>query len=187
MEQEVELAFLNERLYLTYGRSLAGWPRFRMVFSDGEIERRKGNFDIFDDSGNYVRTEYNQVKDVLKYAVHREKFILERYVLEPYGEWPAQPPPRDVFNYNGYEPFYVFQWVEERPVPPWGAIEFIIDSNMFKQSKLIEMLKQAEKTKDDRFYAKAMDIMDEMSPYIPGMLHDGEAVVVPDMKGTKDE
>ena len=187
MDQEVELMHLNEQLYLTFGRSLAGWPRFRIVFSDGEIERRKGNFDVFDNSGNYVRTEYNTIKDVLKYAVHREKFILERYVLEQYGEWPPQPPPRDVLNYNGYEPFYVFQWVEQRPVPPYEALDFIIRTNMFQKVKLIEMLKQAEETKDEKFYTRAMDIMDELAPYIPGMLHDGEAVVVPDMKGTKDE
>jgi len=187
MDQEVELEQLNEKLVSIFGRALTGQPRFRIVFSDGEREKRKGNFDIFGDNGYYLRTEYNTVKEVLKYATNRGRFILERYTLEPYGEWPANPPPQDVLNYNGYEPFYVFAWVEARPVPPWEALQFIIGTNMFQEVPLIELLKEYEEKKDEKYYAKAMDILDELSPYLPGMLHDGEAVVVPDMEGTKDE
>ena len=187
MDQEFEMEIINQKLVANYGTALNGRARFRMVFSDGETERRKGNFSTYDDNGVLIKTEYDVVRQVLKYPTNRERFVLERYTLEPFGKWPANPPPRDVFDYNGYEPFYVFEWVEERPVPPWGAVYFIIQSNMFGKLPGLAELEEARIKQDAASFQRSMDILDEMSPYLPGMLHDGEAVVVPDMKETKDE
>jgi hypothetical protein len=187
MDQEVELQLLNEKLLAQYGSTLNGNQRFRMVFSDGETEKRKGNFDIYSETGQWLRREYDVVRIVLKYPTNRERFILERYTLEPFGKWVANPPPREVFDYNGYEPFYVFEWVEARPVPPWAALQFIIQANMSERTAALERLEELHRKQDASSFQQSMDILDEMSPYLPGLLHDGEAVVVPDMKETKDE
>ena len=187
MDQELELQILNEKLLQNYGNTLTGHQRFRIVFSDGEIEKRKGNFDIYSETGQWLRREYDVVKSVLKYPTNRGRFILERYVLESYGKWVANPPPPNIFDYNGYEPFYVFEWVEERPVPPWEALHFIIQSNMSDRTSALERLEEAHKKQDAESFQRSMDILDEMSPYLPGLLHDGEAVTVPDMTETKDE
>jgi hypothetical protein len=187
MDQEKELEVLNEQLLNTYGKSLDGHPRFRVVYSDGEIEKRKGDFDIFDDSGNYLGTQFKTVREVLKYPLNRNRFILERYVLEAYGKWPGNPPPIGIFGYNGYEPFYVFEWVEEKPVPPFAALYFIIQNAMFNEISVVEYLKKAQEEKDERYIKKALDILDEASPYLVGLLHDGEAVLNAGTNGSGDK
>jgi hypothetical protein len=93
---------INKWLDETYGHDLLGRPNWRIIFSTGEMEKRKGMFAEF--YGHIFVREYYGVKEQPKYLYHpywREKWILERLDFTPNPELAL-----DVAGH--YEPIYVF-------------------------------------------------------------------------------
>ena len=124
---------INEQLLKNHGKMLGTeFPIWRVVWSDDQLEHRKGVFHYFDDSGNFQRSEVG-VKEVRKY-----EYLKERYILERIMPLAGQNAEEIKANHNlSYEPVWVFEDAKNQYLPPlYRACDFVIH----------QILKQAAKT-----------------------------------------
>lgn len=94
---------------------------YKLVWSENEIEWRKGTFNEFTDSGLFIRTFIGD-KLCRKY-----NYIDSRWVLE---KWSASSDPNipQSERKGTYEPFYVFEDKNGKPLEPTlKVIEFLVN------------------------------------------------------------
>lgn len=102
-------------------RSRLGDPLFRLVFSDHEVEMRKGEFREFH-GDIYLRT-FKGTKEVPKYPYIKGRWVLEIWVSPELAFCDELPHS----NRGSYEPFYVFEDANGNSLPVTiKVIEFII-------------------------------------------------------------
>lgn len=84
-----------------------------------------------------------------------------------------------------YEPLYVFWWDTSGPrdfsykEPEKKMVEFLIKVAILGPKETKQQMEQAAADEYAARRKKAFDVIDNASPYIPGMIHDGLGVVVP--------
>lgn len=111
---------INKRLVDIYGRTLDGRPKFRIVWSEDELEKRYGTFT--EHYGNIFLREVSCLKEVRKY----DYIVPAKYVLEElmYYHNPERP-----FEFSSYEPKWVFMTKDRKPLwPKWEMVEIVIKS-----------------------------------------------------------
>ena len=107
MELRESIESINEQLLNEYGTEFGDSPRFRVVFSEDQFEKR---WTEFTDEG--FQLLHPEVRLLPKYKQHiREKFILERLV-PIVGE-------TDLTTKVSYEPAWVFQDKNGNYLPPF--------------------------------------------------------------------
>ena len=161
---------LNQRLTDTYGKDFLNRPRFRIVHSETQFEKRLGTYTDY--LGDIFLREVTEVRLVKKYGFVKGKFILE--MVSPKVD-------STVKNHNGYEALFVFQTDKGDYLEPiWRAIEYIIYMVQLPISKDSPNTLAENEAKD--IEAERQFILDYMSRPFDGALSFGEAVTVPEMK-----
>lgn len=120
------LEVINERLALYYGSELDGRPRYRVVWSTTEIERRFGEFNEF--YGSIFLRKCVGIQDVKKYPFDQDRWILEKlfYIKNPeiISEKPGSYEPLLILKdrFGGYLPLawkavdLAVKFAEEKPM-----------------------------------------------------------------------
>jgi len=112
----------NERLIQLYGyEQLTQQPKYRIVWSDDQTEKRYGSYDLLSkESGIWLGVKQGLV-EIKKYWYLKECYLLERVEANLnrqdtlYDKWT-------------YEPILTFLDKEDNPLPlNWRAIEFAIN------------------------------------------------------------
>jgi len=112
---------INQRLLERFGKTDHG-QNWRLSYSDGQIEKRRGTFAKHDIHGNYLG-EFEGVQIVPKYPYIQHKYVLERFLYVPEGV------ETDLVDKFSYEPIWTFEDKHGNALPPvWEAIEVIIDT-----------------------------------------------------------
>lgn len=99
---------LNKYLEETYGKTIEGFPLFRLVWTTDQLEKRLGTFrDFSDHSCEIFLREVTEVREVPKYPFAMDRWALEviKPVEKEYGIMDAK---------YTYEAFYFFQDKYER-------------------------------------------------------------------------
>lgn len=172
---------INSRLVELYGKDISiDKPNYKVVWTSSQYETRINpeGFDIFTDSGMFLRTEYGP-KEVEKYPLHPDMWVLE--VLQPKnmisGSFLVDP-----IKYS-YEPLFIFGAGNSNPQPIWKAVNFLVHAHKFKtaviekkthKDLLIEDMEKLAKEKEE-----CKMFLQNENPIIPTMLKSGEAIVVP--------
>ena len=117
MELRESIESINEKLAAEFGLEFNSEPRFRVVFSDDQFEKR---WTKFTDEG--FELIHPEVRLLPKYKQHiRAKFILER-LIPIIGE-------TDLTTNISYEPAWVFQDKDGNYLPPWfEGCRYVIDA-----------------------------------------------------------
>lgn len=117
MELRESIESINKRLLDEYGTEFSGSPKFRVVFSEDQFEKRWTNFT--DEGFELLQPE---VRELPKYRQHiKAKYILER-LIPIVGE-------TDLVSKISYEPAWVFQDKNGNYLPPFfDGCQLIIDS-----------------------------------------------------------
>ena len=113
---------INKRLLHLYGKTEDGRARFRIVWSDDELEKRFGTFKEY--YGQIFLREVTCLKEVKKY----DYVVPAKYILEElkYYENPDRP-----FEYSHYEPIWTFMNKEREPLwPKWDVVEIVLKSRL---------------------------------------------------------
>ena len=157
-----------------YGRS-NDFPRFRIVFSDTQLEKRI----FYDDAylyGIYLGTTNKRIEEVRKYP-----FIRSRYVFEKHYPTDAE---ELVDKEGNYEPIYVFEDDQGNPLPlDLDIIQFIAKALLERvEKKTPGQLEEEKKKEMDRQVALEYEMLDNKSPYIATMINNGEAVFIDSKK-----
>lgn len=157
---------VNEKLEKKYGcHTVKNQANFRIVFAGDQLETRKGNFEVFTDSGIYLRTDFNCVRTVPKYPQFPENsWVLERLVANLHT---------DVMDGDYvYEPVYNYK---EGMFPIWRACEFTVEQLFVKKQphtqKEAEYRDAEKKAKEVAYIKNAID-----ATGLRTALHDGEAL-----------
>lgn len=120
MLESVEV--INKRLEEHWGLFESTYVKYRVVFSDNEVESRTGEWVDTDASGNFIRRVF-ETRQVKKYPWIQGKYVLEQLTVVPEGHR------NELTEKLSYEPLWVFEDKNGNALPPkWEAIEIIVDT-----------------------------------------------------------
>lgn len=170
MHSNHDLVTINNRLTDYYGRDITGMPFFRVVWSEGLLEKRVGHFEDF--YGSIFLRAYDGLREVPKYSYIKNRHILEKLVFHKET--------KEILEKHSYEPVYVFQDKNGKSLPViWRACEALIHSLMYgERQKLTASDMIAEEEKKDKRDVEYFEDSLDMS-YTATMLANKEAIVVP--------
>jgi len=115
----MEVDLINEKLLLYYGVELDGRPRYRVVWSSTQFEKRVGAFNEF--YGSIFLREFVGVRDVPKYPYDKDRWIVERLFYIHNAEIIAEKP-------GSYEPVYVLKGPNSEFLPlNWRVVDLVIN------------------------------------------------------------
>lgn len=172
MELRESIESINEKLLNEYGTEFGNAPRFRVVFSEDQYEKRWTDFT--DEGFELLHPEIRLLPKYKQWI--REKYILERLV-PIVGE-------TDLITKTSYEPAWIFQDKHGNYLPPFfEGCKHIIESlysaidkartftkykdkNVSPEEKLTEIKKI-----ENELFGNETDVTDA--------LHYGSGVVVP--------
>lgn len=153
---------INERLLSEFGKEFNGWPKYRLVFSDDQFEKRwtqhsRDGFELL----------HPEVRELPKYRqfIH-QKYILERLVPVPNGS--------DLVEKISYEPAWVFMDKDGNYLPPiFDACKFVVDSIQAKMGEKGHKKYSDPDTPDER---KAKEIAKVSEQLFGDETHEGDAL-----------
>jgi len=164
---------INKEIVNKYGTVIDGRPRFRVSWTNDQVEKRRGTFS--DWYGHILIRTVTEVRECLKYPApyERDRWVLESLIFQPFEDIMDSP--------NGhYEPLYLFRTKDYKfQKPIWKAVDFLINSVLYGVKRTI-----SDRIEEDRkAFAQEVqffkDYMDNKAPYIATMLREGHAITVP--------
>lgn len=124
MELRESISSINEKLLADYGTEFGNAPRFRVVFSDDQYEKRMT--DCTDEGFELVHPEVRLLPKYKQWI--QEKYILER-LIPVVGE-------TDLVTKTSYEPAWVFQDKNGKYLPPfYEGCKHVIESMLSMMNK----------------------------------------------------
>src|SRR5437762_6234282 len=153
MQKNSTVDFIN-KVIRNYGLNEYNEPIFRVVFSEDQIEKRKGTFNEY--YGNlFVRT-VKEIREVQKYPWIRSKWIIERWASGGLSYHPDLETDK-----NGvYVCVYVFQDFNGNYLPPLLKIAEIVIKHLLNPPKRIEAINrdiEEEKKSEENEINQIMD------------------------------
>lgn len=120
MEIPEPIETINKRLLDFFGKFENGEPRYRVVWSEDEIEKVMTNF-----TKEGFMLPYEVLSEVPKYR----QYIHNKYILERLVPVPAISQRRLCDKKLSYEPLWVFEDNNGNALPPkWQVITILLDS-----------------------------------------------------------
>lgn len=156
---------INKKLEDIFGKSVDGLPKFRVVLSNEQTEKRVGTFEEW--YGNIFVRSVTGVREVPKYYYLEDTWVLE-------CRMPNDNP--ELLERVTYEPIYVFP--KNLPLN-WDVVNFVCNSviNPPKRERITDADEQREFEKDKkRIYDKLVEMGDSYTLY---KLHAREAILNP--------
>jgi hypothetical protein len=101
---------INKVLMLTFGYEDGFKARYRLSWTTGQEELRRGFYVKFDEHGNQI-AEKEDTRRVLKYPFNQERYVLERLFFFESGELPL------ALIQGSYEAIYYFEDGNKKPIP----------------------------------------------------------------------
>lgn len=163
---------LNKRLVETYGIDVYGNAKFRIVWSDDQFEKRKGNVNQF--YGKVFVRSVDGVHEWPKYPFFPHRHILEMCCLNTNPELVTQ------FT---YEPLFKFEDKNGNSLPlDWEATEFFMHCLLYGKPATKSDWDDLQAKEIAREEAIAFDYVDNQSPYLASKIRDGEAAFIDSTK-----
>jgi hypothetical protein len=167
--------WINRQLIEAYGTDIGlGKPNFRLAWSTSQLEKRYGEFEVFSEAGIYLRTE-KCVSEVPKYPEWPDKWVLERLLST------AGNPYLEMVTKFSYEPVWIFGAANSESQPIWRAVDLLIKELLYKKRKYLTRAdyEEAEAKRMALEKERCKEIIQDESPWLPGLLKSGSAIVVP--------
>lgn len=116
------LSRINQQLEDNFGR-LEDRARYRIVWSDDEMEQRLGTYRDYVPGTNIFLREVTEVRTVPKY----KQWAAGVYILERITKYDEFNHEGTVVEKLGYEPLYTFNKLGKENVPSFGACKYLIE------------------------------------------------------------
>lgn len=164
-----DVRIINQQLLDKFGREALGdRPLFRLVWSDDQMEYRRGHFEDWY-AGTIFLREYDGIRHARKYNYLHQQWVLEKLVYEPNRELPESE--------NGH---YEILWAFPKDLPPLlKACLYAIYRHINKVKKTIGWYKEQDELDKLADRNLILDMWEEDSSYLASMVHSGEGVFVP--------
>lgn len=163
---------INARLVDRFGRDVYGNAKFRVVWSDDQIEKRNGTVNEFY-GGVFVRATTG-VHEWPKYPFFKHRHILEMCCINTNPELVTQ------FT---YEPLYKFEDKNGNALPlDWECVEFFMHCLLYGKPTAKSDWDEQDRKEREREEQLAYDYLDNQSPYLASKIRDGEAAFIDSTK-----
>lgn len=151
MELREPIDQINERLLQEFGTEFGNSPRYRVVFSDDQYEKR---WTTYTDEGFELLER--EVRLLPKYKQYiRAKYVLEMLIPVPEGD-------TDLLTKVTYEPLWVFQDKKGNYLPPFfEGCKFVVEGRMEQMGKAGCFTKYKDKSVSKEEYMARIDKMQE--------------------------
>lgn len=164
---------INARLLGQFGKDLYGNVKYRLVWSNNQLERKFGTYEDYSESGDIFLREVTEVREVPKYPHDPDRWVLENIrPNEVNTELQAK---------LSYEPVWIFKNKTGPVEPQWWAIELII--KMHRATERVKLNQSDIDAKEEARMAMEKLLFKTMlqndSPIIPTMVSAGAGVFVP--------
>lgn len=160
---------INQKLIDRYGKDLYGNPKYRVVWSNGQTEKRVGVFNEF--YGKIFIRQVSGLREVRKYPYIQDRWVLEKSFPNPYRD--------EVESNITFEPIWTFSDFQGNYVyPEWRAIELLI---YWLENPVKLTPGQLDSIEEDKFL-KEIDYFENYlagDSWIQNALATREAIVVP--------
>ena len=161
---------INRKLHELYGSINGEDPTFRIVWSADQTEVRYGEYEDYSPGGIFLRS-YVGIRRVPKYQEDPPAYVLERMIPNTNSDL--------IDAFLSYEPLFFFKREDGTQLPlEWRAIEMIMWTILYGPREASKMAIGSPEWKQKE-YLETLDYLQDESPYLVGMLHDGRAVVNP--------
>jgi hypothetical protein len=171
----MDIHLINRKLRDQYGIDVASdLPKYRIVWSDDELEKRTGLFQDFVPGTNILIRSVYEMREVKKYNYLDPQYILEKLT-------PNVNNPEIMFGLV-YEPVWCFK--EQRELI-WRAIDLLIrfSQHPYKPftEKELENMDEAQRIEDEKIMAR---MLDELVPNdsFHSSVKDGDTIILSDTK-----
>lgn len=134
MELRESIESINKRLISEFGRELNGKPKFRVVFSEDQYEKRITEFT--DEGFELLQPEVRLLPKYKQWV--KAKYILERFV-PVVGE-------TDLLDNMSYEPVWVFQDKNGNYLPPFFEGCSLIIEGLYERTKKTSFAKYKDES-----------------------------------------
>lgn len=160
---------INKRITERYGLAVDdGKPKFRLVWSDSQLETRIGHFGIY--SGDvWLRDEYGA------HLAPKYSHIKSRWLLEIHYRGVM---PKEILSSDPYEILWTF---DENQMPLFKAVELII----YSWENQLHIPKISQQEAFDKEVAENLIKIQNISPMIPTLMQHGSAVFLDSTKQEK--
>lgn len=155
---------INARLLDRYGKDLYR-QRYRLVWANDQLEKRKGTYRDFEKSTLIFLREVIEIREVPKYPDFQGYYVLETSAMP--GIY------KDIIDHNGYEPIFVFRKNDGTPLEPnWRAIEFFINrlntpvTPQFVSDEEIQTAQEKQDEEDAKYF---MELLENPTEVIKGL------------------
>ena len=123
------IKLINRWLKEKYGSILDGRAKWKLVFSEGQFEKRHATVERFTPAGIYLGTDTG-VQVLKKYSYINERWILEELVFIDNNELIRA-------DKSSYEPRWVFENKDGNyQIPNQKAVQFLVESILKKREEL---------------------------------------------------
>lgn len=165
------------RFLASQGKSISGFPLYRLVWSNDQYEWRKGTFNEF--SGALFLRQTTCTKLVPKYPFVQNRFILEKWYPPELIACEELP---NVKGENSYEPIFVFQDKNCNSLPlSLRVVEILVgfdrDRNRPKSVQTASEDRELERLSETREFNELYDSIDTNATL--SCLHNKEGIIVP--------
>ena len=148
------------RFLASQGRSISGFPLYRLVWSADQYEWRKGTFNEF--SGTLFLRSVTATKLVPKYPFCQDRWILEKWFPPELTACEELP---NVRGENSYEPLFVFQDKNCNPLPlSLRVVEILVgfdrDRDRPKSSQTASDDRELERLSETKEFQELYDSID---------------------------
>lgn len=170
---------INKKLIEKYGRDqVQNLPKFRVVWSSSQYEKRYGEYEIFSDAGIYLRTDKG-VEEVPKYLPEYP----DMWVLEELRPTAGNPYLEMVVKFS-YEPIWIFGAANSDRQPIWRAVDLLVRNRLHGDPNNERLspaaLAKLEEEKLEKEKQNVRDMLRDQTPHLAFGLKHGNAVVVPE-------
>lgn len=176
MSESVE--WINKKLIEDYGKDIElNIPKYRIVWTTSQKEKRWEIYRVFTESGIYLREERG-VFEVEKYG----EGFKDMWVLEDIRSTIGNPYLEAVTKWS-YEPIWIFGAANSDRQPLWRAVVLLIrnklhgDPNRVNKSPQTLIDEEVERMAKEKALCKT--ILQNDSPITATMVHNGAGIFVP--------
>lgn len=168
---------INKKLLRLHGRDVThNLPKFRVVRSETQIEKRHGNYNVF--YGDiFIRNETG-TRETIKYHYLKPCWILEKLcVINTIKDYLV------IKQAYTYEPLHTFLDKDDNPLPlVWRVVEFVIGNYLkaerrVQRTELDDLADEAKKQKKEEDRVK--EILFGNDTNVSSALEYKEGIVVP--------
>lgn len=171
---------INKLLLDNYGYDMQAGidvPKYRVVWTTDQIEKRYGEYLRFDDNGIFIRKEVG-VSEEPKYGDEYK----DMWVLEGTKPTAGNPYLERVVKWS-YEPIWIFGAARSDRTPIWRAVRLLVENSIHgdpnARTKSPADLQREEDEKIAKERAMIKDYLKNESPAIPNFVRAGSGIFVP--------